>query len=97
MESEHAGDVRARWPRPATAMSALAAQPGSAADAAAARASVVRTQEVVERHLTHEEEDLEPQLRPSSRDAGVEGGGEEAQPAATRRRRLGSSPGSPTG
>jgi len=33
---------------------------GSAADAAAARASIVRTTEVVERHLTHEENELEP-------------------------------------
>jgi hemerythrin-like domain-containing protein len=46
-----------------TAMTTYAAS-GSAADAAAARESVARTQEVVERHLTHEEDELEPQLRP---------------------------------
>lgn len=33
---------------------------GSAADAQAARDQVVRAQEVVDRHLTHEENDLEP-------------------------------------
>jgi hypothetical protein len=44
------------------AMSTYASS-GSAADAAAARASVVRTQEVVERHLTHEENELEPHLQ----------------------------------
>ncbi len=44
-----------------TAMSAFAAS-GSAADAATAQASVVRTREVVERHLRHEEEELEPRL-----------------------------------
>jgi hemerythrin-like domain-containing protein len=37
---------------------------GSAADAAAAQASVVRTRDVVEQHLDHEETELEPQLRP---------------------------------
>ena len=36
----------------------------SAADAARARASVARTHAVVDRHLTHEENDLEPVLRP---------------------------------
>jgi hemerythrin-like domain-containing protein len=46
-----------------TAMTTYAGS-GSAADAAAARASVVRTQEVVERHLTHEETELEPELQP---------------------------------
>ena len=46
-----------------TAMTTYAAS-GSAADAAAARASVVRTQEVVERHLAHEENELEPELQP---------------------------------
>jgi hemerythrin-like domain-containing protein len=45
------------------AMTAYAAS-GSAADAAAARTSVVRTVEVVDRHLAHEEEDLEPLLEP---------------------------------
>ena len=47
----------------ATAMKTYAAS-GSSADAAAARASVVRTQEVVERHLAHEENELEPELQP---------------------------------
>jgi hemerythrin-like domain-containing protein len=37
---------------------------GSAADAAAAQASVVRTREIVEQHLTHEENELEPQMQP---------------------------------
>ena len=46
-----------------TAMKTYTAS-GSAADAAAARASVVRTQEVVERHLAHEENELEPELQP---------------------------------
>jgi hemerythrin-like domain-containing protein len=46
-----------------TAMTAYASS-GSATDAAAARASVVRTREVVERHLSHEENELEPQLHP---------------------------------
>lgn len=46
-----------------TAMKAYAAS-GSAADAAAARAGVARTQEVVERHLGHEENELEPELQP---------------------------------
>jgi hemerythrin-like domain-containing protein len=43
------------------AMSAFAAT-GSPADAETARASVVRTREVVEQHLRHEEDELEPQL-----------------------------------
>jgi hemerythrin-like domain-containing protein len=46
-----------------TAMKTYAAS-GSAADAAAARASVVGTQAVVEQHLAHEENELEPQLQP---------------------------------
>jgi hemerythrin-like domain-containing protein len=45
------------------AMKAYAAT-GSAADAAAAQGSVARTREVVERHLTHEENELEPELQP---------------------------------
>jgi hypothetical protein len=44
-------------------MSSFAAS-GSAADAAAARSSMARTQAVVDQHLTHEEDDLEPQLLP---------------------------------
>jgi hemerythrin-like domain-containing protein len=60
MESEHhaMSDALAAT---GTAMSAFAAS-GSAADAETARASVVRTQEVVERHLRHEEDELEPYL-----------------------------------
>jgi len=37
---------------------------GSAGDAASARASVVRTGAVVERHLSHEEDELEPLMHP---------------------------------
>jgi hypothetical protein len=44
-------------------MTALATS-GSGAATATARASVVRTQAVVERHLAHEESELEPQLQP---------------------------------
>lgn len=42
---------------------AVYASSSSAADAARARASVARTQAVVDQHLTHEERDLEPVLR----------------------------------
>ena len=45
------------------AMTTYAAS-GSAADAESARASVARTRVVVDRHLDHEEEDLEPLLEP---------------------------------
>ena len=62
MQSEHEG-MSAALADTGTAMHAYAAT-GSAADAATARASVLSTQEVVERHLTHEEQELEPQLRP---------------------------------
>lgn len=37
---------------------------GSAADAAAARGSLATTKKVVERHLTHEESELEPLVEP---------------------------------
>ncbi|HLM06165.1 MAG TPA: hemerythrin domain-containing protein [Blastococcus sp.] len=40
------------------------AETGSAADAAAARSCVVQCREVVEQHLSHEENELEPQLQP---------------------------------
>jgi hemerythrin-like domain-containing protein len=60
MESEHHAMAEA-LAETATAMSTLAAS-GSAPDAAAARASVVRTQVVVERHLAHEENEVEPQM-----------------------------------
>ena len=45
------------------AMKAYAAS-GSAADAAAAQASVVSTRDLVNRHLANEEDELEPQLQP---------------------------------
>ena len=60
MEEEHSA-MAAALAETGTAMTTYAAS-GSAADAAAARASVERTQEVVEHHLTHEENDLEPYL-----------------------------------
>jgi hemerythrin-like domain-containing protein len=62
MQSEHEG-MAAALAETGTGMNAYAAT-GSAADAATARASVLSTQEVVERHLTHEEQELEPQLLP---------------------------------
>ena len=62
MESEHSAMSDALADTSA-AMSALA-RSGAPSDAAAARASVVRTQAVVEQHLDHEEDELEPQLRP---------------------------------
>jgi hemerythrin-like domain-containing protein len=37
---------------------------GSATDAAAARSCVVHARKVVEQHLSHEEDELEPQLQP---------------------------------
>jgi len=61
MESEHHAMADALT-ETAGAMDALAAS-GSATDAAAAHASVLRTREVVERHLHHEEDELEPELR----------------------------------
>jgi hemerythrin-like domain-containing protein len=60
MEAEHHAMAEALAATDA-AMTTLA-RTGSAADAAAARASVVRTQEVVERHLSHEEKELEPYI-----------------------------------
>jgi hypothetical protein len=51
------------------AMSTFAAS-RSAADAAGARASVVRTREVVEQHFRHEETELEPHLVPHHGSAG---------------------------
>jgi hemerythrin-like domain-containing protein len=61
MEAEHHAMAEALADTDA-AMTTLA-RTGSAAEAAAARASVVRTQEVVERHLSHEEKELEPYIR----------------------------------
>ncbi|WP_116450471.1 hemerythrin domain-containing protein [Blastococcus litoris] len=60
MESEHHAMADALT-KTAGAMSTVA-RTGSSGDAAVAQASVVRTREVVERHLRHEEEELEPQL-----------------------------------
>jgi DUF438 domain-containing protein len=62
MESEHHAMAEA-LSETGAAMTALATS-GTAAAAQTARGSVVRTQEVVERHLTHEESELEPQLHP---------------------------------
>jgi hemerythrin-like domain-containing protein len=62
MESEHHAMAEA-LSETGAAMTALATS-GSAAAAATAHASVVRTQGVVERHLAHEEKELEPQLNP---------------------------------
>jgi hemerythrin-like domain-containing protein len=58
MESEHEA-MSAALGDSSTTMAAYG-RTGSAADAAAARASIVRTTEVVERHLAHEENELEP-------------------------------------
>jgi iron-sulfur cluster repair protein YtfE (RIC family) len=62
MEDEHHAMAEALAETHA-AMTAYAST-GSAADAESARASVVRTQAVVDRHLTHEETEFEPLLRP---------------------------------
>jgi hemerythrin-like domain-containing protein len=62
MESEHAA-MSQSLAGTAAAMATLAGS-GSVDDATAARASLFRTQEVVERHLEHEEAELEPQLAP---------------------------------
>jgi hemerythrin-like domain-containing protein len=62
MESEHHAMAEA-LSETGAAMTSFALS-GSGADAASARASVVRTQAVVERHLSHEENELEPQLHP---------------------------------
>ena len=62
MESEHHAMAEALT-ETAGAMDAVA-RSGSAVDAAAARASVDRTRDVVDRHLLHEENELEPQLAP---------------------------------
>jgi hemerythrin-like domain-containing protein len=62
MESEHQA-MSAALSDTAATMGSLA-RSGSAADAAAARESVVHTRSVVNSHLGHEEDELEPQLRP---------------------------------
>ncbi len=65
MESEHQS-MSAALAETRVVMDALAAS-GSATDARVARESVIRTQSVVERHLTHEEVELEPVLIPHFR------------------------------
>lgn len=62
MESEHSAMAEA-LAGTGTAMATVAGS-GSASDAAAARESLLLTREVVERHLQHEEIELEPQLAP---------------------------------
>jgi hemerythrin-like domain-containing protein len=62
MESEHQA-MSGALADTSAAMDALA-RSGSASDAATARASVVRTRAVVNGHLGHEEDELEPQLIP---------------------------------
>jgi hemerythrin-like domain-containing protein len=62
MEAEHSAMADALADT-GEAMTTLA-RSGSAADATAAHASVVRTREVVDRHLDHEEAELEPELLP---------------------------------
>jgi hemerythrin-like domain-containing protein len=62
MEGEHQA-MSAALADTTAAMGALALT-GSAADAATARASVLRTRDVVNGHLGHEEDELEPRLIP---------------------------------
>ena len=62
MEREH--QVMARALADTSSAMTTVARTGSRADAATARSSVVRTREVVERHLRHEEVELEPALQP---------------------------------
>lgn len=68
MHGEHAG-MSAALIASSAAMAAYA-DTGSAAAAAAARESLRRTTEVVERHLRHEEDELEPVLVPHLGTAG---------------------------
>lgn len=67
MESEHQA-MSTALAETGNAMKAFAAS-GSGSDAAAARQSVTRTQAVIEHHLTHEEEELEPALLPHAESA----------------------------
>jgi hemerythrin-like domain-containing protein len=62
MESEH-GAMSEALAGTDAALAAFA-RTGSSADAATARTSVARTADVVERHLAHEEDELEPVLAP---------------------------------
>jgi hemerythrin-like domain-containing protein len=66
MDSEHHAMADA-LDETATAMRRYATS-GSAADAAAARESVRSTAQVVERHLAHEEAELEPLIEPYKED-----------------------------
>jgi hemerythrin-like domain-containing protein len=68
MESEHEA-MAAALAESGGAMAAYA-RSGSSADAAAARASLVHTTEVVERHLRHEEDELEPMIAPQMESPG---------------------------
>jgi hemerythrin-like domain-containing protein len=67
MESEHHAMAEALT-RTRSAMAAVATS-GSRADAAAARDSLRRTRDVTERHLRHEETELEPLLAPHTESA----------------------------
>jgi hemerythrin-like domain-containing protein len=60
MESEH--EAMAAGLAESSAAMAAYGRSGSADDAAVARASLARTTEVVERHLAHEENELEPMI-----------------------------------
>ncbi len=62
MESEHAAMSAAL--SDSSAAMAEYARTGSVADAATARASLERTTDVIERHLRHEEDELEPVITP---------------------------------
>jgi hemerythrin-like domain-containing protein len=62
MDDEHHA-MAAALAETRTAMEAYAAS-GSASDAAAARETVAHTADVVDRHLAHEEDELEPALAP---------------------------------
>jgi hemerythrin-like domain-containing protein len=62
MESEH-GAMSDALAESGEAMTAFA-RTGGAADADAARKSLTRTTEVIDRHLRHEEDELEPVLGP---------------------------------
>ncbi|RBY90720.1 hemerythrin domain-containing protein [Blastococcus sp. TF02A-26] len=82
MEAEHAA-MSAALDETDAALQALAAS-GSAADLAAARASVARTRSVVDTHLDHEENDVVPAIVPHMESPGWKGVEKQlrAQPAA---------------
>ena len=62
MESEH-GEMRTALEETGEHMTRLG-RTATSQDARSAADSIVRTRQVVERHLTHEEQELEPQVRP---------------------------------